>query len=156
MPGAGKTTTAAEFVNRGYRRLNRETSGGRLTDLVLELDSGLANGKFHWVIDNTYASRKSRTEVIECAARHGVGVRCIRLNSSVAEAQINAVSRLIEAHGRLPMPDELRQLGRSDHRYCGADAQFRYERQVEPRVVEEGFIAIEDREFVRKIPAGVA
>ena len=48
------------------------------------------------------------------------------------------------------MPEELRKLGRSDHRYFGPDAQFRYERQVEPPVLEEGFIAIEDREFVRK------
>jgi aryl-alcohol dehydrogenase-like predicted oxidoreductase/histidinol phosphatase-like enzyme len=154
MPGAGKTSTAAEFVNRGYRRLNRDTSGGRLTDLVMELDSGLANGQFHWVLDNTYASRKARNEVIECAARHDVGVRCIRLNTSVADAQINAVSRLIEAHGRLPMPDELRKLGRSDHRYFGPDAQFRYERQVEAPVLEEGFIGIEDGEFVRKAATG--
>lgn len=155
MPGAGKTSTASEFVERGYRRLNRDTAGGKLVDLVSELDSGLANGEVHWVLDNTYASRKSRNEVIECAARHGVGVRCVRLNTSVADAQINAVSRLIEAHGCLPMPEEIRKLGRSDHRYFGPDAQFRYERQVEPPVVDEGFVAIEDRVFVRTTDDGI-
>jgi aryl-alcohol dehydrogenase-like predicted oxidoreductase/histidinol phosphatase-like enzyme len=154
MPGAGKSSAAEEFIAQGYRRLNRDAAGGRLADLVPELDSGLAGGQRRWVLDNTYASRKSRNEVIECAARHGVAVRCIRLNTTLADAQVNAVCRLIEAHGKLPMPEELRALGKSDHRYFGPDAQFRYERQLEPPVLEEGFIAIEDRPFIRQALAG--
>jgi len=154
MPAAGKSSAAEEFVARGYQRLNRDTVGGRLAGLVPELDSGLAGGQLNWVLDNTYASRKSRNEVIDCAARHGVAVRCIRLTTSLADAQINAVCRLIEAHGRLPMPEEFRALGKSDHRFFGPDAQFRYERQVEPPVLEEGFTEIEDRPFVRRPIAG--
>jgi len=154
MPGAGKSTVAAEFVLRGYERLNRDTAGGRLSDLVPELDAGLTAGRRYWVLDNTYASRGSRNEVIECAARHGVAVRCVRLMTSLADAQINAVCRLIETHGKLPMPEELRALGKSDHRFFGPDAQFRYERQVEPPVMEEGFSAIEERPFVRQAMAG--
>jgi aryl-alcohol dehydrogenase-like predicted oxidoreductase/histidinol phosphatase-like enzyme len=154
MPAAGKSSAAAEFVTRGYRRLNRDNAGGTLADLLPELESGLAAGQSHWVLDNTYGSRKSRNQVIECAARHGVGVRCIRLTTSLAEAQINAVCRLIELYGKLPMPEELRALGRSDHRFFGPDAQFRYERQAEPPVAEEGFTVIEDRPFVRRGLAG--
>jgi histidinol phosphatase-like enzyme len=150
MPAAGKSSTAEEFVARGYQRLNRDSTGGKLADLVPELESGLAGGQLHWVLDNTYASRKSRNEVIDCAARYGVAVRCLRLTTSLADAQINAVCRLIEAHGRLPMPEEFRALGRSDHRFFGPDAQFRYERQVEPPVLEEGFTLIEDRQFARR------
>ena len=52
------------------------------------------------------------------------------------------------------MPEELRALGRSDHRFFGPDAQFRYERQAEPPVREEGFTVIEDRPFVRLRLAG--
>ena len=154
LPAAGKSSAAQEFVSCGYLRLNRDSAGGRLVDLVPELDSGLSNGQSNWILDNTYASRKSRNEVIECASRHGVAVRCVRLTTSLADAQINAVSRLIETHGRLPMPEELRALGKSDHRFFGPDAQFRYERQVEPPVLEEGFSAIEDRPFVRRPFAG--
>jgi histidinol phosphatase-like enzyme len=149
MPAAGKSTIAAEFVARGYRRLNRDEAGGTLADLLPELESGLAAGHPLWVLDNTYGSRKSRNQVIECASRHGVGVRCIRLTTSLAEAQINAVCRLIEAYGKLPMPEELRALGRSDHRFFGPDAQFRYERRAEPPAPEEGFTVIEERPFVR-------
>jgi len=154
MPGAGKSSAAEDFVARGYKRLNRDATGGKLGDLMPELDSGLAGGQLKWVLDNTYASRKSRNEVIECAARHGAGVRCIRLSTSLADAQINAVYRLIQAHGKLPTPQEVRALGRSDHRYFGPDAQFRYERQVEPPVLEEGFTSIEDRPFVRRSLTG--
>jgi aryl-alcohol dehydrogenase-like predicted oxidoreductase/histidinol phosphatase-like enzyme len=154
MPAAGKSSVAQEFVARGYRRLNRDSSGGKLADLVPELDSGLAKGQLNWVLDNTYASRKSRNEVIVCAARHGAAVRCIRLTTTLADAQINAVCRLIETYGRLPTPEEFRAHGRSDHRFFGPDAQFRYERQAEPPVLEEGFIGIEDRPFVRRAPAG--
>jgi len=154
MPAAGKSSAAEEFVARGYQRLNRDTAGGKLADLVPELDSGLAGGQLKWVLDNTYASRKSRNDIIECAARHGVAVRCVRLTTSLADAQINAVCRLIEAHGKLPMPEELRALGRSDHRFFGPDAQFRYERQAEPPVLEEGFTKIEERPFVRRALSG--
>lgn len=150
MPAAGKSSAAEEFVGRGYRRLNRDSAGGKLSDLLPELDSGLTGGQLNWVLDNTYASRKSRNEVIECAARRGAAVRCVRLTTSLADAQINAVCRLIGAFGKLPMPEELRSLGRSDHRFFGPDAQFRYERQVEPPVLEEGFIEIEERPFVRR------
>jgi len=150
MPGAGKSSAAEEFVARGYQRLNRDSAGGTVAGLVPELDAGLSRGRFNWVLDNTYASRKSRNEVIECAARHGVAVRCVQLMTSLADAQINAVCRLIQVYGRLPMPEELRKLGRSDHRFFGPDAQFRYEGQVEAPVVEEGFIAIEGRPFVRR------
>jgi hypothetical protein len=154
MPAAGKSSAAEEFVSRGYRRLNRDNTGGKLADLIPELDSGIASGHLNWVLDNTYASRKSRNEVIECAARHGVTVRCVRLTTSPADAQINAVCRLIEAHGRLPMPEDLRALGKFDHRFFGPDAQFRYARQVEPPAREEGFSQIEDRPFVRRAMAG--
>ncbi len=150
MPGAGKSTVAKEFVAQGHRRLNRDSVGGKLADLVIDLEAGLRSGHDNWVLDNTYASRAARSDVIECAARHGARVRCVRLATSLADAQINAVTRLIEAYGNLPTPEEIRARGRSDHRCFGPDAQFRYERQVEPPVLEEGFATIEVRAFVRR------
>jgi aryl-alcohol dehydrogenase-like predicted oxidoreductase len=150
MPAAGKSSAAEEFVARGYQRLNRDTVGGTLADLVPELDAGLAEGATRWVLDNTYASRKARNQVIECAARHGVAVRCVRLTTSLADAQINAVCRLIGAFGKLPLPEDFRKLGKTDHRFFGPDAQFRYERQLEEPVLDEGFSAIEERPFERR------
>ena len=38
LPGAGKSTVAESFVARGYARVNRDTAGGSLSDLLPELD----------------------------------------------------------------------------------------------------------------------
>lgn len=149
MPGAGKSTIARRFVHDGYVRLNRDERGGRLADLTSTLEDGLRRGTDRWVLDNTYATRRSRNDVIECAWRHGVAVRCIHLQTTVADAQINAIHRLLEAHGRLPMPDELRTLGKTDHRFFGPDAQFRYERAFEPPTTDEGFETVEASAFQR-------
>jgi aryl-alcohol dehydrogenase-like predicted oxidoreductase len=149
MPGAGKSTVAESMAADGYARLNRDAAGGRLSDLVGALDEGLAAGKREWVLDNTYASRASRNDVIECAWRHGVPVRLIWLDIDIGDAQINAITRLIHAHGSLPMPEELRERGKTDHRYFGPDAQFRYQRDVEPPRADEGFKSVEQRVFQR-------
>ncbi|HEY0304101.1 MAG TPA: aldo/keto reductase [Longimicrobiales bacterium] len=150
MPGAGKSTVAEDFVAQGYKRLNRDAQGGRLSDLITELDRGLARGEKKWVLDNTYAARADRSDVLECASRHGVPVRLIWLDTDIGDAQINAIMRLISAHGTLPMPEELRARGKTDHRYFGPDAQFRYEREVEPPRADEGFKSIEQRPFQRR------
>ena len=150
MPGAGKSSLALELAAHGYERLNRDLRGGSLSDLVSALDAGLAAGRRRWVLDNTYPSRSSRNEVIECAWRHGVPARCVWATTSVADAQINAIVRMIEVHGSLPSPEVIRERGREDPRYLGPDAQFRYERSVEPPVTDEGFATIETRVFARQ------
>jgi aryl-alcohol dehydrogenase-like predicted oxidoreductase len=150
MPGAGKTSLALELEADGYGRLNRDLRGGSLSDLVPELDAGLASGRHRWVLDNTYPTRASRNAVIECAWERGVPVRCIWVTTSVADAQINAITRMIEIHGRLPTVEEIRARGKDDPRFFGPDAQFRYERTVEPPVRDEGFTSVEERAFTRR------
>lgn len=149
MPGSGKSTLARGFVTQGYARLNRDERGGRLADLADSLDEGFGRGERRWVLDNTYPSRRSRNEIIECAWRHGAPVRCLRVGTSLADAQINAIRRILEAHGSLPSADELRSLGKQDHRFFGPDAQFRFERSVEEPTVEEGFESVETIDFSR-------
>jgi len=149
MPGAGKSTTAMELERSGYVRLNRDMLGGSLADLVTDLDAGLGAGKRRWVLDNTYPSRKSRNEVVECAWLHRVPARCVWVVTTLADAQINAITRMIGIHGRLPSPEEIRERGKTDPRFFGPDAQFRYERSAEPPVLDEGFVTVERRDFTR-------
>lgn len=156
MPGSGKSTVAQELVAAGYSRLNRDREGGRLRDLVGQLEAGLKKGQMRWVLDNTYAARADRNDVIECGWRHGARARVIWVDTSLADAQINAVTRMIGALGRLPTPEEIRAHGRMDHRFFGPDAQFRYERELEEPTVDEGFESIERRAFVRQQRPGSA
>jgi aryl-alcohol dehydrogenase-like predicted oxidoreductase/predicted kinase len=149
MPGAGKTTLARDLEAQGYERLNRDALGGSLSDLIPRLDAALAAGRQRVVLDNTYATRSARNDVIETAWARGVPVRCIWLDTSIGDAQINAISRMIEAHGSLPSPADIRARSAKDPRYMGPDAQFRYERTVEPPVADEGFAALDVRSFTR-------
>jgi len=155
MPAAGKTSIAIEMEAEGYARLNRDLRGGSLSDLVTALDAGMGAGQRRWVLDNTYPSRKSRNEVIETAWVHGAPVRCIWVTTGVADAQINAITRMIEIHGSLPTAEDIRARGKDDPRFFGPDAQFRHERSVEPPTLDEGFTAVEERRFSRRSSAGV-
>jgi aryl-alcohol dehydrogenase-like predicted oxidoreductase/predicted kinase len=148
-PGAGKTTLSRELTDAGYYRLNRDERGGTLARLAELLDGALAGGERRVVLDNTYPTRATRAQVIAAAARHGVGVRCIELTTSIEDAQRNAVTRLLDRYGRLPEPDELPDLARRDANTFGPGAQFRWRRQYEPPAADEGFTAVEHRAFVR-------
>jgi predicted kinase len=132
LPGAGKSTRALELVEAGYRRLNRDEAGGRLDSLLPALERTLAGGNRRVVLDNTYASRKSRNAVIEVAFRHGLPVRCVWLQTSVEQAQVNAVSRMLRRYGRLLGPEEMRAAAKQDPGVFPPTVQFRYQRLLEP------------------------
>ena len=68
-----------------------------------------ARGRPRFVLDNTYLSRKSRAPVIAAARGLGLPARCVHLATSLEDAQINAVTRLIARHGRLLADEELRR-----------------------------------------------
>jgi aryl-alcohol dehydrogenase-like predicted oxidoreductase/histidinol phosphatase-like enzyme len=150
LPGAGKSTLAESFVARGYARLNRDTAGGSLADLLPELDPLIASGTSHIVLDNTYVSRQSRARVIAAASSRGLPVRCLSLETDLEDAQVNAVQRMLAKLGRLPGPEEIRRVSRRDVTVFGPAVQFRYQRELEPPHPSEGFSAIEVVRFERR------
>jgi aryl-alcohol dehydrogenase-like predicted oxidoreductase/histidinol phosphatase-like enzyme/predicted kinase len=150
LPGAGKSTHAATLVERGYQRLNRDEAGGTLQDLLPELDRALESGAARLVLDNTYASRASRATVVETARAHGLPVRCVWIASTLEESQVNAVSRIVSRYGRLLGPEELRVARKRDVAAFGPSVLFRYQRELEPPVPEEGFSTIDVVPFERR------
>jgi aryl-alcohol dehydrogenase-like predicted oxidoreductase len=150
MPGAGKTTFARTLERRGYTRLNRDAIGGGLADLIPRLDAALTEGTSSVVLDNTYPTRAARNAVIETAWARGRQVRCLWLATTIGDAQLNAIHRMIDAHGSLPSSAEIRVRGADDPRYLLPDAQFRYERMLEPPTLDEGFTAVERVDFSRE------
>jgi aryl-alcohol dehydrogenase-like predicted oxidoreductase len=149
VPGAGKTRLAAGYVQRGYARLNRDERGGSLRALAGELDEQLAAGVRRVVLDNTYLTRAARNRVVETAERHDAAVRCVWLDTPLAQAQVNLVERLLERFGSLPMPELIRSASRAEPWLMLPTSQMRALRELEPPSADEGFASVETVSFSR-------
>jgi aryl-alcohol dehydrogenase-like predicted oxidoreductase/histidinol phosphatase-like enzyme len=149
LPAAGKSTAAWPFVEQGYARVNRDDAGGSLRDLLPAVERLIDSGRSRIVLDNTYASRKSRALLIQSAARRGLSVRCVWLSTSLDDAQVNAASRMVSKYGRLLGPEEIRQATKQDVSAFGPAVQFRYQRELEPPHPSEGFSQIHIVPFER-------
>jgi aryl-alcohol dehydrogenase-like predicted oxidoreductase len=149
VPGAGKSRHAEGFVALGYIRLNRDERGGSLRQLSQALDDALSSGVRRIVLDNTYLTRATRSRVIETAARHRAGVRCIWVDTPLAQAQRNVVERLLDRFGSLPNPEELRLLARGKPGMLLPTRQMSAFRELESPSTDEGFSAVERIPFAR-------
>ena len=132
IPGAGKSRLAADYVARGFVRLNRDERGGSLRGIADALDETLGDGTRRVVLDNTYLTRSARSHVLDVAARHGASTRCVWLDTPLAQAQVNLVERLLERFGRLPGPDELDELAKTEPGVMAPTRQMRAQRELEP------------------------
>ena len=149
IPAAGKTRLAGDYISHGYERLNRDERGGSMRGITRALDERLGDKARRVVLDNTYLTRAARSHVIETAARHGVAVRCLWLNTPLAQAQVNLVSRLIALTGRVPTPEELREVARAHEGVMAPTSQMRALRELEPPSRDEGFADVEELAFAR-------
>ena len=156
VPGAGKSRLAADHVDRGYVRLNRDERGGSLRELAGALDRALADGTREVVLDNTYLTRASRSYVVEAADRYGVSARCIWLDTPLAQAQVNLVGRLLDRFGELPTPARLKAIAHVEQGLLTPTQQMRAFRELEPPAEDEGFASVEHVAFARGPGIGTA
>jgi aryl-alcohol dehydrogenase-like predicted oxidoreductase len=152
IPGAGKSRLSQEYLARGYVRLNRDERGGSLAEVAHELDERLASGGSRLVLDNTYLTRAARSYVVDAARRHGVPVRCVWLDTPLAQAQVNLVERVLDRLGSLPTPEELQALSRREQGLLAPTSQMRTLRELEPPSADEGFAAVDHVPFSRSPP----
>jgi aryl-alcohol dehydrogenase-like predicted oxidoreductase len=152
IPGAGKSRIAAEFAQRGYVRLNRDERGGSLRGLAGELDQQLTAGARRAILDNTYLTRAGRSWVVEIAERHSLALRCLWLDTPLAQAQVNLVERLLDRFGSLPTPEQIRRASRREPWLMLPTSQMRALRELEPPSLDEGFSSVETVGFTRIWP----
>ncbi len=150
VPGAGKSSVAQDYVDRGYLRLNRDQRGGSLRALSEALDQALSSGAEQIVLHNTYLTRAVRSHVIESAHRHRMPVRCVWLDTPLAQAQVNLVERLLDRFESLPSPEDLAQHAKREPGLLAPASQMRAYRELEPPSDDEGFTEIEHVAFTRE------
>jgi predicted kinase len=142
IPGAGKSRLAAALEAEGHERLNRDALGGTLRGIARRLDERLRSGATKLVLDNTYVTRASRSDVVRIAHANGARVRCIFVDTPLHEAQRNVAMRLLEKTGSLT-------LGKRDEVAVAPIALFRMVRELERPTADEGFSSIELVTFER-------
>jgi hypothetical protein len=102
------------------------------------------------VLDNTYLARAWRHDVIEIAARHGLPIRCVWLDTTLAQAQVNLVERLLDRFDGLPSPEELKAASRKEAGMLTPTQQMRAMRELEPPGDDEGFASVQHVPFSRE------
>lgn len=150
IQGAGKSQLVESYVEHGYTRLNRDLAGGKLDDLLPELEQHLAGGERRVVLDNTYPTRISRSRIITVAHRHKVPVRCRWVKTPLEEARRNVVGRMLDRYEQLLGPAEMKELARTDPNLPPPVAMQKWCDSLEPPEFDEGFSAIDEIPFVRR------
>lgn len=150
IQGAGKSELVEQYVKQGYARLNRDTLGGKLEDLIPMMNQLIASGQRKIVLDNTYPTRLSRGPVIAAAVAQGVSVVCKFLDTPIAEARVNVASRMLARYGKHLGPDDMKALSKSDPNLPPPAALKKWADSFEPPQKDEGFSQVETISFVRR------
>lgn len=106
---SGKTTITKEFTDAGYQRVNRDVLGGSVESTIPIARQYLASG-VSVVADNTFLTIPDREPWIAMSRELGVGVRCVHMDTPWEECQMNACIRMIERLGRIPEPEEFKNI----------------------------------------------
>jgi D-glycero-D-manno-heptose 1,7-bisphosphate phosphatase len=161
FPAAGKTTIAKKLEESGYVRLNRDTEGGSIADLLKPTEVAIKNGQ-NVLLDNTFLTIESREPFIELAKGLKTPIRCVWLATSFEDAQMNACLRMLQRVGHIMSPEELKAtkdpnlfppaaIFAAKSQWEGKDKSLKYSGKQIP-LVEHGFCAVEKIEFKRTWP----
>lgn len=149
LPAAGKSTLVKTFADDGYTVLSRDIEGGDLSRIDKKLRHMIEVEKIQKIVlDSTYTTVASRSEAIAIAKKNGYKITCLWLQTSLEDAQYNAVTRVIAKHGRLLSTKEL--IDTKDPNMFPMAALYTARKKFENPSLNEGFTDIQKIPFVRK------
>jgi len=144
---AGKSTLVESYVNQGYKRFNRDLEGGNLEGLAEKANAAVKSGTSSLVLDNTYATVKSRLSIIKVAKDNKISIKCIHLTTSFEDAQLNACLRMVRKVGKLLQPEDFKSV--KDPNLFPPVALFNYRKEFQKPTIQEGFASVQEIPFVR-------
>lgn len=151
-PASGKSTVTEELVKKGYVRLNRDTLGGKVDDLLPRLEEHIDEGETNFVLDNLYATKKSRAPVIAVGKKHGIPVLCWHMQTTLEDSQYNACMRMIERTGKVLSPEECKK--HKDANLFPVAVLYAYRKEFEAPTSKEGFAEVVAVAFERRSQSG--
>ncbi len=149
-PASGKSTLVKERFP-GHAHVNRDAMGKSIKDLLPVVRQHLSAG-MGVVTDYLFATREARKDFVALAKELGVPCRCVVLDTSIEDAQVNVVSRLIKHFGHLPSDAEIKA-ARHPNVFPPA-VLYKYRKEYEKPDPSEGFDAVEVVKFTRLPWAG--
>ena len=147
IAGAGKSSASATF--KGYTILNRDTVGGHVADLIPKMVAEILAGR-NVVLDNTNTKIEYRWPFIKAAKEAGATIRCIHLDTSAEDCQINALIRMWERYGKIFFDAEQLKEVDGDPNMFPPAVLFGMKKDFEKPNVDEGFESVERIKFVRR------
>jgi HAD superfamily hydrolase (TIGR01662 family) len=145
-PAAGKSSKVNALVDQGYVNLNRDTLNCSM-DKVHDLCEPLMKRGDDIVLDNTYGTMASRAPIIALGKKYGYQIECWVMSTTIEDAQVNAITRQIQRHGKLFMPEDFKTT--KDPNMFPPAALFAYKKSYEKPRTMEGFDSIIDIHFKR-------
>jgi len=144
-PASGKSTLVKNmFADRVH--INRDAVGGDVKDLVPRIREHLVKDK-GVVTDNLFATRASRKPFIDLAKELNVPCQCVLLDTTIEDAQVNVVCRLIKHFGHFPTDEEIKK---AKHPNVFPPAVlYKYRKEYEAPKMDEGFDRVEQFAFKR-------
>lgn len=148
-PASGKTTLTNDLVSKkGFARLNRDTEGGKIADLLPKLEALLQDNK-SVVLDNLFPTVEARKPFIDLGKKYGAQVHASVIKTSIEDATFNFVQRAIGLLGAFPEPELIKK---SKHpNVFPPTVLFKYKKEFQKPTAAEGFDTIVEHPFVRKI-----
>ena len=145
-PCSGKSSTAKEYEQKGYVRLNRDAIGGKIAGLVPLMVEELQKGN-NVLLDNTHCIVDHRKDFIAAAKQMNVPISCVWFNTSIEDCEINFCIRMIERYGKILGPEELKK--HKDPNMFPPAVLGGFAKSFQQPTIEEGFDSIEEKSFKR-------
>ena len=146
-PASGKSTLAQPFIDQGYHYANRDKAGGTVAGLIPAMVNALKMGK-SVVLDNLFTTAAERAPFLAEARKSNIIARCIWLDTSIEDAQINALRRMWKHYRKIFWTAEDLKPIKNPNMFPSA-VLFKYRKNFEAPTTAEGFEKVEKKKFVR-------
>jgi len=153
LPAAGKSTIVNDYVSQGFAKLSRDEIGGGLEvdgKVNTKLKDWIRMGKEQIIMDATYMTKEVRKHVIDIAKKNGYKVTCVHIATSIEDSQFNAVSRMINRHGKLFQHADDYTKAKDPNMFPVA-ALYKANKIIEKPTMSEGFDEVKIVPFKRKL-----